>query len=332
MNEAALPYVSIVVIGLNEENNLNDTFNAALAMDYPQDKTELIYVDTGSDDRSVEIARKYTDKVYVEECSWPSSGLARNRGIQESGHEIIHFIDGDIAISKNYLKEAVGRILLPGVDAVTGYFVEKHPEKFFNRLLNIRRDDIIHKERLYESTNGGGTYKRSKLISVNGYDERILKGQESELGVRYREKGYKILFIDIVQGVHNFDINSMLDFIRFKFNYGRSFGYLLKIKEDEGAYIRRNKKASKKILLINSFSLATILISVFTGYFFVIGIYYGLRLLQVFFRALLRKKTGRQFFHDILQYIFSFATYLGILYVMANTHLKPGGKYIFQNK
>src|SRR6056297_1611615 len=128
----ALPPVSIVVIGRNESDNLDHTFHAIRSMNYPQPKLELIYVDTDSSDNSVEIASRYTDKVFEEHSVWPSSGLARNRGIKEASHEIIHFIDGDIAIDPDYLKNAVREISEPGVEAVTGYFTERDVNSYFN--------------------------------------------------------------------------------------------------------------------------------------------------------------------------------------------------------
>lgn len=322
------PCVSIVVIGLNEEKNLNDTFNAVLSMAYPRDKIELIYVDTGSKDKSVEIASKYTEMVFVEKNRWPTSGLARNRGLLEASNEIIHFIDGDISISKDYLKDAIKRIVTKKADAVTGYFKEKYTDKFFNRIMNFRRDDIIHREREYESTNGGGTYLKSKLLSVNGYDERILKGQESEMGIRFRAKGNKILFIDSIQGVHNFDLSSIWDFIRFKYNYGRSFGYLIKIKEDISEYILRVKKVGMKLLFVSTLSIVVIIISVISGYYILILFYYFFRMFQIYYKTIRQNRTRRQLYYDLLHYLFNFATFGGILYVLVNPYLKPGRKQV----
>ena len=324
-----LPEISIVVIGLNEGKNLHDTFSAVRAMDYPMEKLELIYVDTGSDDNSVGIAGEYTDKVFVETSHWPTSGLARNRGIIEARHAIIHFIDGDISISKNYLKKAVKKIMNSEADAVTGYFLERYPGKFFNRLMNIRRDDIVHKERYCESTNGGGTYIKEKLLSINGYDERILKGQESELGVRYRQKGFKILYIDEVQGLHNFGLDSVSDFIRFSLTYGRSGGYLLKMKEDLNDFIILSAQSIKKILISNILSLSVILISIVTIKWYLIPVYYFVRISFILFKAaVLKRRSPRQIIFSLTQYLFSFFTFLGIVKVLADPTFKPGRKEI----
>lgn len=322
-----LPDISIVVIGLNEGKNLHDTFTAVKTMDYPQEKLELIYVDTGSVDDSVAIARHYTGKVFIETGKWPTSGLARNRGIVEAKYEIIHFIDGDISISKDYLTKAVGKLIQGRADAVTGYFVERHTDKFFNNLMNFRRDDIIHEEGYCESTNGGGTYIKSKLLSVDGYDERILKGQESELGIRFRQKGYKILFIDEIQGIHNFGLDSVFDFVRFNITYGKSGGYLLKIKEDLNDFIAQSVLSVKKVLWSGFLSLTVILVSASAGKLFLIPVYYALRIGFICFKVSFIKKRGpRQILFSLYQYLFSFFSFLGIIRVLADPNMKPGEK------
>ena len=319
--------VSIVVIGKNESKNLHNTFSAIQKMDYPNDKIELIYVDTGSNDSSVEIAKKYTDKVFVEHSDWPTSGLARNRGLLESTNEIIHFIDGDIEIGINYLKKAVEKILQPGIDAVTGYFEEKYPEKFFNKLLNIRRDRIVHKERFCDATNGGGTYIKTKLLDVDGYDERILKGQETDLGLRYRKNGNKILFIDEVQGLHNFDINSIWEFAKSKFVYGKSKGFLLKLDSSSSEFIKNHNKRSINILLKSTFSLCFIMFSIVMNCLYLIPIYYFLKLSYLLLlNKLIYNKSRRELVYELFQYLFEFFVYLGMLCMFFLCGTKPRAK------
>jgi glycosyltransferase involved in cell wall biosynthesis len=209
-----LPNVSLVVIGKNEEENLIKTFDAILQLNYPKDRYEIIYVDTGSTDKSVAIAGEYTENVFNENSSWPTPGLARNRGIIEAKYDIIHFIDGDIRIDKNYLKKAVVKIQEPKIDAVYGYLDEKS-EGGINEIL------LTHwkgkQEGFHKSSGGGGTYKKAALFAIDGYDERIRKGQETELGERFIKAGYKIWFIDERMGVHDYGVDSVKDLFKIFF-------------------------------------------------------------------------------------------------------------------
>lgn len=327
-----LPVVSVVVIGRNEASNLVNTFNAIKKIDYPEEKLELIYVDTNSSDNSVAIAKEYTNKVFQETSNWPTSGLARNRGILEAKHEIIHFIDGDIAIHPDYLKKAVNVLVNLPVVAVTGFFKEIDNKGFFNRIMSIRRDDIKYENHFCESTNGGGTYKKQVLIELNGYDERILKGQETELGYRIRKSGEKIMFINALQGLHNFDLNNSIDFLKAKFIYGKSAGFLLKLKNDNNPIIRNIKKGAFKTLINGTFSLCVIIVAFFLQMYLLILLYYVIRLLYMIYTGIvLRKKSKRQLLYNLIQYLFSFASYLGVVYILLNP-IKPSKKNLFNKQ
>lgn len=325
-----IPPVSLVVVGKNESKNLDDTFNAIEKIDYPKDKIEIIYVDSNSNDNSIEIAKKYCNRIIPIKSNWATSGLARNMGMLEANQEIIHFIDGDISISRDYLKEAIQKIIQNKADAVTGYFKEKNPQKFFNRIMNIRRDDILYQEHFCDSTNGGGTYVKSKLLSINGYDERILKGQESELGIRFRKDGNKILFINEVQGLHNFDLNSTWDFIKYKYILGKSYGYMLKIKKDLNEYINQSKKVSQKTLIVNSLSILIIFLSTLIGSWVILLLWFSVRVGSIFLKIkLFRKQNNRVLYHSFINYLFTFFTFLGIISVLFNPSLNPSGKEVY---
>ena len=115
-----LPSVSVVVIGRNEGRNLEACFRSVAEVNYPRHKLEVIYVDTGSSDGSVNIAKKFNVKVAEERSVFPTPGLARNRGMQEAKNEVIHFVDGDMTVEKTYLKKAVSilgknNILIGGI-------------------------------------------------------------------------------------------------------------------------------------------------------------------------------------------------------------------------
>ncbi|MHA1225039.1 MAG: glycosyltransferase, partial [Candidatus Heimdallarchaeaceae archaeon] len=64
LQESSAPSVSIIVPTLNEERNIENCLKSLLELDYPL--VEIIVVDGGSEDRTVEIAKKWTDKVIVD--------------------------------------------------------------------------------------------------------------------------------------------------------------------------------------------------------------------------------------------------------------------------
>jgi glycosyltransferase involved in cell wall biosynthesis len=242
------PYVSLVVIGLNEANNLVNTFEAIKKMHYPPKKLELIYVDSGSTDTSVAIAEKYADKVVIENSDWPTPARGRNRGLLEANHEIIHFIDGDIQIDPVYLRKAVKKLQANNVHAVFGY-LEELSIKGINRILLSHWEE--RNSGFVNSPGAGGTFKRRILLAVQGYDERILRGEETELGIRMMDKGYKIFFLNEKMGVHNYDVGGIFDYLKVQFNDGKSKSYCLLCKTSNRFFIENVRKSLNNIVFVS---------------------------------------------------------------------------------
>jgi glycosyltransferase involved in cell wall biosynthesis len=256
MNVEDLPFVSIIVIGYNEEVNLNEVFYGLLNMEYPKDRVELIYVDSGSTDRSVEIATRFTDKIFLETSIFPSAARNRNRGLIEASYDYCHFLDGDIIIDRNYLRNAVQKLNEGIVSCVFGGLDEKNPHGFGKILLH---DYQIRKPGFIDSPGAGGTFIRNSLFLVNGWDERIPRGEETELGIRFREAGFKIWFLDEKMGTHDFGIKSISNFICKQIGEGISFGKVSLIKSKSSFF-----KEARKLLISNIFQhlvLILILIS-----------------------------------------------------------------------
>jgi len=82
----------------NEEKHLEEVLKS-LNPFFDSFRTELIIVDTGSEDNTVNIAKKYTDKVYYHQ--WDNDfGSMRNKTIQYATGEWILILDGDEVFTK----------------------------------------------------------------------------------------------------------------------------------------------------------------------------------------------------------------------------------------
>lgn len=220
------PNVSVVVIGYNEADNLLRTFTAIRNMNYPLEFIELIYVDSGSTDCSVQIAQKFTSRIFIEDI-WPSAARNRNRGLFESKFDIVHFVDGDVNLHPDYLYEAVLRITGHEAQCVFGNLKELTNNKWDSILIHDYQNRI---HGYVDSPGAGGTFLKNSLIAINGWDERIPRGEEIELGIRFREAGYKILFINRLMGLHDYGVKNILNYFRKQISEGRSMGAIWQIK------------------------------------------------------------------------------------------------------
>lgn len=89
--------LSVAMITYNEEKNLGRTLESVKEF-----ADEIVIVDSGSTDKTEEIAKKYGAKFYVE--SWKGYGPQRNSSIDKATGEWILNIDADEEISPNLKK------------------------------------------------------------------------------------------------------------------------------------------------------------------------------------------------------------------------------------
>ncbi len=119
---------SVVVPVLNEEKTLSETLKSIRSQTLKD--FELIVVDNGSTDGSVEIAREYADMVLFEEKKGSINAI--KRGFSKATGEILVCCDADSIYPKDYL-EKLDRIFKDEkVVAVYGPFIFKEKGKIFN--------------------------------------------------------------------------------------------------------------------------------------------------------------------------------------------------------
>ena len=90
--------LSVAMITMNEERILEKTLESVKDI-----ADEIVIVDSGSSDRTEEIAKKYGTKFYVE--SWKGYGPQRNSAIDKASGEWILNIDADEEISPELQKK-----------------------------------------------------------------------------------------------------------------------------------------------------------------------------------------------------------------------------------
>jgi len=83
--------ITATVITLNEEANIQRALDSLAWAD------EIIVVDSGSTDRTVEIARRFTDKVIIK--NWPGYSAQKNFAAEQARNDWIFSLDADEELS-----------------------------------------------------------------------------------------------------------------------------------------------------------------------------------------------------------------------------------------
>jgi glycosyltransferase involved in cell wall biosynthesis len=103
--------LSVVIITFNEEANLGRTLESVKPL-VTDGKGEIIVVDSGSTDRTVEIAKSYGAKVFVEE--WKGYAAQKNSAIDRASGEWIFSLDADEKIDSELIQELTGQVVDEG--------------------------------------------------------------------------------------------------------------------------------------------------------------------------------------------------------------------------
>ena len=80
--------LSVTVIVKNEEDRIADCLSSVESI-----ADEIIIFDCGSDDRTIEICRQYTDKIF--ETDWPGFGIQKQRALEQASGDWVLAIDAD---------------------------------------------------------------------------------------------------------------------------------------------------------------------------------------------------------------------------------------------
>jgi GT2 family glycosyltransferase len=109
--ENGWPTVSVITVSLNGKKWLKELFESILASDYPQDKIEIIFVDNGSTDGSVEFVKdmfRNDARMKIiqntENLGWSP---ANNQGMKVAFGEILVCVSNDMIVETNWIKEIV---------------------------------------------------------------------------------------------------------------------------------------------------------------------------------------------------------------------------------
>ena len=108
--------LTVITLTLNEAGNIGECLESVRWAD------EIVIVDSGSTDGTLETARRYTGKVFT--IAWPGYGAARNLALSKATGEWILWLDADERVTPE-LGEEIRGIVRGGEPGVAGYAVAR---------------------------------------------------------------------------------------------------------------------------------------------------------------------------------------------------------------
>jgi len=220
--------VGVVAIGRNEGERLKRCLESLSGA------AVIVYVDSGSGDGSVQWARQCGVDVIELDASVPfTAARARNVGLKrlcEIAPDIpfVQFVDGDCELDGSWFANAV--LYLDShseAGAICGRLRERYPERsIYNWLCDREWDGPAGEVRAV----GGIAMMRTKaIVSVGGYLDILIAGEEPELCVRLRSAGWRVWRLDVEMALHDAAMTHFYQWWRRSVRSGFAFA--------QGAYL-----------------------------------------------------------------------------------------------
>lgn len=234
--------VAAVVIGRNEGARLIACLDALQGQ-----VAQIIYVDSGSTDGSVEAATAAGAQVIALDMTQPfTAARARNAGIAAVAEQAdyVQFLDGDCAVRAGWIETALAFIAdHPKVAVVCGRRRERFVEaSVYNRLIDAEWNTPVGAAK---ACGGDALIRREALAAVGGYRDDLIAGEEPEMCLRMRKLGWQIWRIDAEMTWHDAAITQLGQWWRRSVRAGHAFaeGAALHGRAPERHWVAETRRA-----------------------------------------------------------------------------------------
>ncbi|MCI0439956.1 MAG: glycosyltransferase family 2 protein [Chloroflexi bacterium] len=193
-----LPLVTVVMPVRNEERFIAECLNSVIANDYPRDRLEVLVVDGMSADATREIVEGLArDNSFIRLLHNPARIVpaALNKGIREAWGEVIVRMDGHTVYASDYIRQCVEALQRSGAASVGGVqravgtgYLSKAISLAVTTPFGIGDAQYRFAEReTWVDTVFLGTWRKSTLEAVGGFNEGWAANEDYELNYRIRK-------------------------------------------------------------------------------------------------------------------------------------------------
>ncbi|MFQ6095858.1 MAG: glycosyltransferase [Candidatus Bathyarchaeia archaeon] len=185
--------VSVIIPTYHEGRYIETTLSNLARINHP---LEIIVVDGGSRDGTVEIARRFTDKVY--QIDERGISRAKNYGAKKANGDILVFLDANVIPPRNFMEKIHDVLSDSRVVGAACNFMPLHPRSseliffiFYNWLLRLCSKFKPHASGQFIAI------RRKAFMAINGFKEDLPCVEDHDLAFRASKLGRFVFIQDL---------------------------------------------------------------------------------------------------------------------------------------
>jgi glycosyltransferase involved in cell wall biosynthesis len=238
------PLITIGICVRNSETFVKHVIDTILNQDFPHERMEIIFVDDGSEDRTLSVIKNSVSKIDIPtrvfHQEWKGLGTARNAIVNNARGKYIIWVDADTLLSKDYVRKQAS-FMEQNKNVGICYGVVNVPFEG-NSALTLEliplfidyKLEIDQKEMKKLPGTAGSTYRVEAIRQMGGFDSNIRgTGEDLDAAYRIQRAGWLIRQGEgVIYETHGF-MSSWKDLWDMYFWHGFTSLYLYKQKKKQ---------------------------------------------------------------------------------------------------
>jgi len=210
---------------MNRRASLERTLLSLCNQTYPITDYEIVICDDvkscdGTDQFIEEFigSHKISIRYFKIQPDLPGPAAARNFGVNQASGRIIGFIDDDCIAFPEWICTAMKILENQNVDLIQGSVLPMYPDFKWINLFKIPRG-VIHTQDSGFYVTANLFLKKELFMEVNGFEERLKWGEDTDLVYRLLKINSRIVFSENTRVYHEMEYLDLISYLKYLRNY-----------------------------------------------------------------------------------------------------------------